>query len=417
MAVDASRAFFKTGYQDTFLASLGVADADKETLRATRDEVRSAIRSGFQEWDVHLERQHLFEAAALASTFAYDAKPTLSPKFRMQGSWSYHTLNCTTTEPPQEIDLDDGVFLPVSFLTQNGSTHPAIVSAAYFDVIEKILAPLCEKNGWTLVTDKSSCVRVEVSRGAHVDLALYAIPDRDYAVLVEKAATASMTFDAQLEKAALSFSEQFYQDLPSDHIMLAHRTEGWKPSDPRKLEDWFQDALGRHGEQLRRVCRYLKGWRDHNWDGCRLSSIALMACAVTAFDEAVAKPENGRDDSALHFVAGRLPELLSSRIPNPVVAGQFLDEGWSPECRSAFIVKAEKLASDVANALNAANTHQAASILGGLLGRHMSTDLAHYSIEGGVGSPAILSEGILRDVGDEPDARAAVKVGGDSRYG
>jgi hypothetical protein len=71
----------------------------------------------------------------------------------------------------------------------------------------------------------------------------------------------------------------------------------------------------------------------------------------------------------------------------------------------------------VANALNAADAHQAASILGGLLGRHMSTDLAHYSIEGGVGSPAILSEGILRDVGDEPDARAAVKVGGDSRYG
>jgi hypothetical protein len=289
--------------------------------------------------------------------------------------------------------------------------------AAVFDVIEKILAPLCEKNGWTLVTDKSSCVRVEVSRGAHVDLALYAIPDRDYAVLVEKAAASSMTFDARLEKAELSFSEQFYQELPSDHIMLAHRSEGWKPSDPRKLEVWFQDALARHGEQLRRVCRYLKGWRDHNWDSCRLSSIALMACAVTAFDEAVAKPENGRDDNALHFVAGRLPELLSSRIPNPVVAEQFLDEGWSAECRSSFIAKAEKLASDVSNALNAANAHQAASVLGALLGRHMSTDLDHYSIEGIIGSPVILSEGILSDVGDEPDARAAVKVGGDSRYG
>ena len=417
MAINANRAFFRAGQQDTFLAALTVDETDKEALRTTRDEVRSAIRSGFQEWDAHLDRQQLFESAALATTFAYDAKPTLRPKFRMQGSWSYHTLNCTTTEPPQEIDLDDGVFMPVSFLTQNGSTHPAIVSAAYFDVIEKILAPLCEKNGWVLVTDKSSCVRVEISQGAHVDLALYAIPDRDYAVLVEKAAASSMTFDARVEDAALTFSEQFYQELPSDHIMLAHRTEGWKPSDPRKLEDWFQEALNQHGEQLRRVCRYLKGWRDHNWDNCRLSSIALMACAITAFDQAVAKPENGRDDSALLFVADRLPELLRSRIQNPVVQGQFLDEGWSPECRSSFVEKAEQLASDVSNALNAGNTHQSASILGSLLGRHMSTDLDHYTTEGIVGAPAILSQGILKDIGDEPDARSAVKVGGDSRYG
>jgi hypothetical protein len=62
--------------------------------------------------------------------------------------------------------------------------------------------------------------------------------------------------------------------------MLAHRDEGWKPSDPRKLEEWFRAAVRQHGEQLRRVCRYLKNWRDNRWEGCRLSSIALMACTV-----------------------------------------------------------------------------------------------------------------------------------------
>jgi hypothetical protein len=417
MGINANRAFFRAGQQDTFLASLTVGESDKQSLRTTRDEVRNAIRSGFQDWDAFLDRQQLFESAALATTFAYDAKPKLSPKFKMQGSWSYHTLNCTTTEPPQEIDLDDGVFMPVSFLTQNGSNHPAIVSSAYFDVIEKILAPLCKKNGWTLVTDKPSCVRVEVTRGAHVDLALYAIPDRDYAVLVEKAAASSMTFDARAEVAAMSFSEHFYKELPTDHIMLAHRDEGWKPSDPRKLEDWFQEALGEHGEQLRRVCRYLKGWRDHNWDSCRLSSIALMACTITAFDQAVSTPDDGRDDKALLLVARRLPELLKSRIVNPVVDGQFLDEGWSPECRSSFISKAEKLASDISNALDAGNTNQAAIILSCSLGRHMSTDVDHYTMDGVPGAPAILSEGILRDIGNEPDARSSVKVGGDSRYG
>ena len=125
--------------------------------------------------------------------------------------------------------------------------------------------------------------------------------------------------------------------------MLAHRLEGWKPSDPRKLEDWFKQAVQKFGEQLRRVCRYLKGWRDQQWELCRLASIALMAAVVQAYEEVQDAAPANRDDLALLMIAERLPEVLSGIIDNPVVAGQRLDEGWTREQRAEFVATAEVL--------------------------------------------------------------------------
>ena len=331
MGANAHRTLFSSGEHDTYLSCLTVDTEQRTTLQVARDEIRNEIRSGLREWSEYVERRQLFDARMLASVSFADSDLTLRPKFRMQGSWSYHTLNRATHNPPQEIDLDDGVFLPVSFLSQNGTTHPVVVSAGYFTAVERILTPLCERKGWPLVTDKPSCVRVEISDDAHIDLALYGIPDDEFEELLEKAA-ASMQFDTRMLDENVTFAEQVYPRLPTDQIMLAHREEGWKPSDPRKLEDWFQNAINEHGQQLRRVCRYLKGWRDHNWTVCRLSSIALMACVIAAYDEAAGAIAENRDDLALQMVANRLPELLDRRIPNPVVHGQYLDEGWTHEC-------------------------------------------------------------------------------------
>jgi len=415
MGINAHRAFHSTSTSDNYLVQLTVDEDEKATLRKARDEIRDTLRSGFQNWSEVVERGRLFEVAALTKFSAANTEPTLSPKFKMQGSWSYATLNCTTHEPPQEIDLDDGIFLPVSFLTQNGSTHPAIVSDAYFTAVQAMVAPLCREKGWKLVTDKSSCVRVEIRTGAHIDLALYAIPDEDFRVLVEKVEAAAARKGAASDQD-LIFDSDIYPHLPDDHIMLAHRKEGWKPSDPRKLEDWFQAAIDRHGYQLRRVCRYLKAWRDYHWKNCRLSSIALMACAVTAFDEAVAAPNEDRDDKALLMVAECLPNLLGNRIRNPVVDEQFLDEGWT-DCRADFVAKAQLLSGNLSQALGSSNAHQAMVALGTALGDYMPEDVSYYVVETAIGAPTILSSGILKGLGDEPDARAAVKLGGDDRYG
>lgn len=413
MSINAHRALFASHADDTYLANLTVPDGEREELRDIRDEIRRTLRTGFAEWDRHLERRQLFEAAALES-FA-DAQP-LRPKFRMQGSWSYHTLNRATVTPPQEIDLDDGVFLPISFLTRDGTTHPAVVSEAYFAAVEAMLAPLCEERGWTL-SGKSSCVRVAVRLGAHVDLALYAIPDDDFRELVEKAERVALaSFGARVLDEAMAFDQVVYPNLPDDHIMLAHREEGWKPSDPRKLERWFDEAVKRHGQQLRRMCRYLKGWRDHTWKGCRLSSIALMACVVAAYDAAAHSPRENRDDEALKMVADRMTTTLAGVIANPVVEGQRLDEGWDEECRSEFIAQAKALWTTLDAVARLSDPGQALATLRSTLGQFIPDDETLLEVEH-AGAPGILGTGLLGGADQADEDRPAVKIGGSDRYG
>ena len=153
MGANAHRTLFSSGDHDTYLRGLTVDTKEKEALQVARDEIRDQIRLGLRDWSDHVDRGQLFEARALASACLTDSDLALRPKFRMQGSWSYHTLNRATRNPPQEIDLDDGVFLPVSFLSQNGGAHPIVASAGYFTAVERILAPLCDRTGWTLITD------------------------------------------------------------------------------------------------------------------------------------------------------------------------------------------------------------------------------------------------------------------------
>jgi hypothetical protein len=412
MGINAHRAFYNSGVGDHYLKGLTVPEHDEQTLREARDDIRDAIRRGFRDWTHGLRREQLLEAAALATVYAYDAEPTLRPKFRGQGSYSYRTLN-RPTQHEQQIDIDDGVFLPISFLSQNGTTHPALVSSAYFEAVEAILRPLCNRKGWKLKR-KDTCVRVELDDQAHIDLALYAIPDDQFELLIEKAMVARREFSLNDEAEAVAFAEQVYRELPDDQIMLAHRTEGWKQSDPRKLEDWFNEAVREHGYQLRRMCRYLKGWRDYQWTHCRLSSIALMACVVATYDEAVASPPEDRDDKALLRIAERLPYMLNGPIANPVVPGQFLDDGWSAECRREFVSRAGALAGELGRALARNDTRQAIRDLMETFGIFMPNDSGVLSLDG---SPSILTTGLLSSFGDTPEAQGAVQKGGDDRYG
>jgi hypothetical protein len=82
-------------------------------------------------------------------------------------------------------------------------------------------------------------------------------------------------------------------------VLLAQRKEGWKESDPRKLNLYFTDEFKSKGEQLRRLCRYMKAWRDFQWVDGGPSSIYLMVL-VDKFSEA-----NSRDDLALLVVLDR----------------------------------------------------------------------------------------------------------------
>ena len=339
------------GAPDTsgYVGALDLVDDREQSLRDARDCIRQALRREMPEWNVLAKSIRLVEGGdvALAS-----ALPPLRPKFRMQGSSVYHTLNFPAHTPPQEVDYDDGVFLPTSFVSGRGSDRPMVAAKSYFQMVESILEPLCSRNGWKLDTSKRNCVRVRIDPAAHVDLALYAIPDKEFARLAEARATARLAKGISAADSEFELAEEVYRDLLARRIMLAQRDSGWIESDPREIEDWFVNAAREHGRVLRRVCRYLKGWRDYQWLKGGPSSIALMACVVTVFDDLGGTLPDNRDDLALKAVADRLEELFSHSIPNPVLPDQGLDGDWSSEERLDFKAHAVALKAMIDNVLN-----------------------------------------------------------------
>ena len=342
MPLDLHRLFSGAPERD-FISALAVGKQQEDILRSARDDIRAALKSalGNLAQFSHLE---LFESTS-------SVRRLLQPKFRMQGSFSYRTCNAPAQNPPQEVDLDDGMFVPISYLSANGQgAGPALLSKGLFAAVETALEPLRKRKGWQ-IKQKPSCVRIQINSQSHTDIALYSIPDGEFSMLVGKAQMSedSTMFDSlQKSFARDELPEFLYRQISQSQIMLAHRVEGWKPSDPRKLEDWFRDAVGKYGEHLRRICRYLKGWRDYTWEECKLSSIILMAAATKVFKEnpSLAKYET-RDDKALLTVCEMLPGILSNPIENPGVLGQWLDEGWSPEQRAEYVSAVDALAEHV----------------------------------------------------------------------
>ena len=353
MALNLHRLLRGTSAMPGFLGNIRVPDGDEQIMREARDAIRAELKARFRAIsDAEPLAKAFIVESSIRSSFA-DAdlrQLRLTPKFRSQGSYVYATLNDPVPKhvPPQQVDLDDGVFLPTSFVNQE---QPVIAAKAYFDAVEGALEGLCERRGWRLNKEKSSCVRIHVGPKIHIDLPLYAIPDQDFERIETMSKSGGLRTMA-MDSAVLLETE--YQAVPDDHIMLAEREGTWRKSDPRALERWFLAAIGRHSEALRHVCRYLKAWRDMQWkdplDG--IPSITLMAIAVNAFDAAGPRPPPDREDRALLKVATAMPAALGSTIANPVVEGETLDGGWTQARRNDYVARARALAASLEAAVS-----------------------------------------------------------------
>jgi hypothetical protein len=359
--LNAHRVFHGTDDYPAFLQALRVDAGQEELLRNARDQIRSTLRNELPNWEPLIKGRGLINRKYTALAMALPP-PQLRPRFRMQGSYVYHTLNEPAHKPPQEIDFDDGMYLPTSFI-ENGDVEPLLAANGYFTIVEKTLEPLCQRNRWELRTHKPTCVRIEITPDAHIDLPLYAIPDQEFGTLANFA-TADLRKSAH--GASLTEDEVFkdyvYRRLRQDRIMLARR-DGWIASDPRKIEDWFNKAVSDHGDVLRRVCRYLKGWRDHQWAHPRLSSLAIMAVVVAAFEELAGELPGNRDDVALLLITERLPALLAQRIQNPVIPEQALNGEWKPAETTDIVVKVRNLHDSLCRALGSSEINSALHLL------------------------------------------------------
>lgn len=277
------------------LKALDLRPAQRLQITSAKNEVRQCLRYGIPK--VLIEQGYKGEIP--------------QPRFFTQGSWAYKTLNSPAHLPPQQSDVDDGAYLPISFL--KGSKRPSAASAIFFAAAEEALHRLVEtkrSENWKLVTDKPTCIRIEISAIAHIDIPLYSIPDDEYQTLERAAYTYG--YDSLMDAVNVRRADS-WTTLPSGEVLLAHREEDWIASDPRPLKDWFVDEVEAKGEQLRRVVRYLKAFRDWQWRNGGPSSILLMAIAAPLFTKM-----DRRDDLALLEVLKGLPAALRKGVSNPV---------------------------------------------------------------------------------------------------
>ncbi|HPV32997.1 MAG: CBASS cGAMP synthase [Methylotenera sp.] len=271
------------------------------------------------------------------------------PRFFTQGSWAYKTLN-SPAQHPQQADLDDGCYLPLSFVSQ--TIKPSIAAVVFFSVVEEALKDLANERNWELVTDKPTCIRIVISKYAHVDVPLYAIPDDEFKHLV-KASMDSYGY-VNLAEAVVRAEHDAWTALPSDKVLLAHRELNWMSSDPRPVKEWFLGEIDAKGEQLRRVVRYIKAFRDWQWPSGGPSSILIMAAVAPIFEK-----RDRRDDLALLDVLASLPDQLRGGVNNPIDDSESLTDRLGQSGVEDAVTEFETLEKMLRGAINAGNCAQA----------------------------------------------------------
>ncbi len=303
----------------------------REALKQAKNEIRQTLKVGLPK--------------VLMDLAGPDA--VTEPRFFVQGSWAYKTLN-EPAQAPQQADLDDGAYLPLSFLSE--LHKPSFASKIYFKAAEEVLNPLIDKHvGW-LLTKKDTCIRIEISTEAHVDIPLYAIPDKEFYKLTKAASARYKTMDEALRES----ERDAWTALPASSVLLAHRVDDWKVSDPRLIKDWFLRKVELKGEQLRRVVRYLKAYKDYQWPIGGPSSILLMVAAEKVFEK-----RERRDDIALLDVVRQIPNLLRGNICNPTDTSESLTKRINPDELEKFAVKFEELCNHLSGCINATDKKQA----------------------------------------------------------
>lgn len=327
---------------DGLIGQLILSEQDKDKLKALRRKVRLRTRDIFEEarkiaaevknqgLEVesvksklsdtklkYLSDEQQQEVARLICDMDEDARKEfleLVPRFWTQGSFQYNTLN-RPFQLGQEMDIDDGTYLPMSIF----ESKPKIGHTLLLLLVDSSLKSLeAENSGWHFEA-KKTCGRIKIPyEKTHIDVPMYAIPKEEF---LKKEIALSKGFESfELRKdaadSAINESLSAYE-VNSENVNLALR-EGmpkWLNSDPKVVEDWFNDSCDRIGSQLRKVCRFMKAWRDAQWKVEGPSSISLMAATVSILDKF---PYDKNDIGAtMKIVAQHLPSVYRNGIISP----------------------------------------------------------------------------------------------------
>ncbi|MES9854917.1 MAG: CBASS cGAMP synthase [Candidatus Thiodiazotropha sp. L084R] len=330
--------YCRRGELDRFINNITITPEQDKVLRDARKKIRIAIRAAFTE-----ARQYLRTQLDITES-DMELITKITPKFMTQGSYAYKTLNSPYYRS-QEMDLDDGVYLPVSLL----NSEPKQNKDWFFSIVDGALRKLAEEEGWEFTDKKDTCARVIIPQcQAHIDVPLYAVPDERHERMTEAAERSALKMSEFLHRGR--FQDMSLYLLDSNQVYLATRGKGWMKSDPLLIAHWLKREIERKGERLRRVCRYLKAWRDFIWESGGPSSLTLMTLAAEAYPD----DDHGRDDYALFKVVEMLPGRLLGTVNNPASP----DETIYPRDginREEISVMAQQLLNNLGSAMSGAH--------------------------------------------------------------
>jgi len=240
---------------------------------------------------------------------------SLTPRFWTQGSFQYNTLNRPFVMPPQEMDIDDGTYLPMAMF----ENKPVIGHRFLHLLVDSSLQSLVAENvGWEFES-KRTCARIKIPEmNTHIDVPMYAVPEKQF---LEKQAALTVLMESKFEShdslTDAWMNNRSAYELDSDCVNLALREgeQKWMKSDPKIVEDWFHRSCQRIGRHLRKLCRFIKAWRDAQWDSGGPSSIALMAATVSILDR---MPHDKTDFGAtMRLIAEHLPTEFNNGVKSP----------------------------------------------------------------------------------------------------
>ena len=334
---------FRNNLPELALAdNLKISEGEEKFLLDCRKDVRKSIRQGFAKIRDGLMGRNIVGIE--------DVK-NLKPKFYTQGSFAYGTLNDPAINPPQQIDLDDGVY----FLMEIVNNKPVAAKNTLLKAVQAILSDLAWERGWDLST-KSTCLRLHVNHRIHIDVPVYAIPEEKYIMLADARSVANESYN-------FTEAERKTTRLDPNEVHLARwDKDDWIISDPMELHDWFVERCQFHGQSLRRVCRYIKSWRDKNWEDGGPSSIAIMAAVVDAYDEFIKSKPNG-DCAALLTVCQELPSIFARKITNPVNSeSELFPAGLDKEESDEVLTRLRDLRTTIEEALCISESSRVANL-------------------------------------------------------
>ena len=361
---------------DTYLNNLEVRMRQRETLAAARTLVREALRKAF---------------VAATGLFVGDERP-ITPTFFTQGSWSYKTINRPTHIPPQQVDMDDGSYLPMTFVR---GTTPKRAATWFFAIADKALQDLARAQGWKGYDNtRQKCCRIIIDDESHIDVPLYAIRDDQFAAMKS---VGQARAGRVLAAAAASAENEYTFDwsmVTDEDVLLANRNGKWDPSNPMVVSGWVEAVVSLKGEQLRETWRAIKACRDQ-WfpEGGGASSISLMVMVEADF-QAIPR----RNDLALSSAAKSLRQRAGGKIVAPWNRNENLNR-MTPEEIAVVAQKAKALEDEIGLSVQG-TIDKAASYLQRLrahAGRHFSGDAsrvievqAHDVVRAYPAAPAVI---------------------------